>query len=67
MKNFCLVFFMAILFCFVATVIFLGIGSLLSLILPVSSFQAALLLMAPFCILLILLPLLLINQKMEDQ
>ena len=66
MKNFCLVCSMAILFCFIAAIIFLGIGSLLSLILPVSSFQAALLLMAPFCILLILLPLLLINQKMEE-
>ena len=66
MKNFCLVFSMAILFCFIAAIIFLGIGTLLSLLLPISPFQAALLLMAPFCILLILMPLLFINQKMEQ-
>ncbi|MBN2372322.1 SEC-C domain-containing protein [bacterium] len=65
MKNFCLVCSVTILFCLIAAFVFLGIGRLISLIFPVSVFQAAMLLMAPFCILLILLPLLLINQKME--
>jgi hypothetical protein len=46
--------------------IFIGIGTILNLFLPISAFQTALLLMTPFCCLLILFPLLLINQKIEE-
>lgn len=66
MKSLCLICSMAILFCLFMAIICLGIGVLLSLFLPITIFQAALLLMIPFCILLILMPLLLINQKMEQ-
>ena len=66
MKNFCLIFSLAILFCILVAGIFLGIGILTSIFLPITAFHAALLLIVPFSILLILLPLLLINQRLED-
>ena len=66
MKNICLIFSLAILCCLFVAGLFLGIGVLSSLFLPISAFQAALLIMIPFCISVILIPLLLINQKLED-
>ena len=66
MKNFFWIFLLALLSCVLTVIAFLGIGILISLFLPVTPFQIALLLMAPFCCLVILFPLLLINQKMED-
>jgi hypothetical protein len=66
MKTFCFICFLAVLSCVLVGGLFLGIGTVLNLFLPITAFQTALLLMAPFCCLLILFPLLLINQKIEE-
>ncbi len=67
MKNLIVISCIAILFCLAAAIIFLVIGTALSFIFPaIPAFHAALLLMAPFCMLLLLIPLLLINQKMDQ-
>ena len=66
MKSFCYICLLAVLSCLLVGTVFIGIGTVVNLFLPISAFQTALLLMAPFCCLLILFPLLLINQKIEE-
>lgn len=67
MKHLFAIFGIIILLCLATTSVFIGIGCVLCLIFPsLSLFQAAILLLVPFCITLILIPLLLINHKMEQ-
>ena len=66
MKSLCVICFLAVLSCMIIGVVFIGIGTVVNQFLPVTVFQTALLLMAPFCCILILFPLLMINQKIEE-
>ncbi|MGA1843191.1 MAG: SEC-C metal-binding domain-containing protein [bacterium] len=66
MKNIGVLCVVAILSCILVTLAFVGMGVLISFFLPLTPFQTAMLLMAPFCCILILFPLLMINQKIED-
>lgn len=67
MKRVLIIFSIIVLFCTAVTLIFIGLGSFLSMFFAsITLFQATLLLLIPLCVLFIVIPLLLINNKMEQ-